>query len=154
MIDKIQFIDADGKEIKVGSVLLNIYDKRRGVVVDLADDSGKWMRYSILPPCLGDMRIKLEPGLYRVTNSCSEWKHIPHDDQTYRERYESWFVRPHYYDDSKPIGEEVDLLISGICSISSKKILDDYEKMDIISIEESLLRLVEHLEEKYGKTTL
>lgn len=148
MSNKIEFKDADGKDIEIGSVLLNIYDKKRGVVIDLVDEKCKWIRYAAISPCFGDMRIKLGSGSYRVTNICSEWRHIHRDEQTYRERYESWVVRPHVYDDSKPVDKNTDLLISGICNILPQKYLDGYENMDIIEIEEVLSELVDYLESR------
>jgi hypothetical protein len=92
--------DADGRPIREGSVLRHIKEPAVGVV-DLIVRPGTKVQ-SIIPACIGDLHIRLGPGVHRVTNRYTDWRHVPHADQTYAQRYLGWVLTkegPDDYDD-------------------------------------------------------
>jgi len=135
--------DADGKEIHVGTVLRQIHDGDRGVVVRIvkAGDKGH-------PglDCVGDLNISSGPGRTRVTNRYSEWKRIPEAEQTYLERFTSWqhsdsFYEPEYTQRSKDEYEAV----RGILALLPPGIVD-YDYHNPSTTCEALYIMAQHLE--------
>jgi len=89
----VPLVDADGVPIREGSVLLNIKDGERGVVVTVVRPGGTYWGAG-LPPCVGDIHIRLQPSVKRITNIYGEWRHVARADQTYTERLLSWQATP------------------------------------------------------------
>lgn len=87
--------DADGVPIRVGSVLRKIEDGDRGVVTRIS-------RAGMFPSspfdAIGDMHVRKDAGITRCSNQYATWRHIPHNEQTYEERYWSWYYRPETID--------------------------------------------------------
>lgn len=86
-VKEVKVVDADGLSIKEGSVLRHTKDGERGVVVKIMrpGDAG-WIMDQV-----GDMLIRTSPSCTRVSNQYAMWRHIPRNEQTHIERYQSWF---------------------------------------------------------------
>lgn len=120
---EVQIADADGVPIREGSVLREISDGDRGVVVRVvrAGDRGTAL------DAVGDLNIYNRPGCTRVTNRYNQWRHIPHNEQTYDERFVSWLQKEHYYDpDYSGVSKDESLAISGIMALLPDNIVSDY----------------------------
>jgi hypothetical protein len=113
-------LDADGVAIHEGSVLMHITDGQRGVVVEI----GRPGHRSAIPiMAVGDIIIQRSEGVYRGTNCYKEWRHIPHNDQTIKERFLSWRQRPHF-DDFSNLSQDESMAVSGIMAILPDNIVD------------------------------
>lgn len=137
--------DGTGKGIYPGSVLENVKDKDRGVVVRIV----KAGDYSLMGvECVGDLNIQTRHGSTRITNKYSEWRHVPHAEQTYEERYESWLCVPFQegvWSESKSREEQI--AIDGIMSLLPRDIVDYGYGPFADSIENALRYLAIHLAE-------
>lgn len=97
--------DADGKPIRVGSVIAHLRDKDRGVVVQIGKvgDRPHDFLFSV-----GDLAIKITGcnGTTRCTNIYHDWRHIPRRDQTFMERWlafdSTWDPEDHEHEDRSP----------------------------------------------------
>lgn len=137
--------DTNGVAIREGSVLESLEDGERGVVVRIlrAGDMG-----SLLDQ-IGDLNIKTGPGSTRVSNQYRKWRHIPHDQQTYQERYESWLHRKYEHgSDLKQVSHDMGLCIDGIMALLPSDTVNWEYGPWPDSIEETLRFLVKHLEKK------
>ncbi len=138
--------DADGKAIRVGSVLKEINDGERGVVCRImrVGDRGTIFDQA------GDLHVHTGIGSTRCTNRYNQWRHIPKDEQTYRERYVSWLKTPH--DEKLSIlihGEEMPqaarVAIDGIMALLPSDTVDWENGPWPDSIDQTLNFLAEHL---------
>ena len=91
----VEIADADSVPIRVGSVLQKIDDGARGVVTRIARAG---MRASNPFEAVGDMHVRIDAGIMRCSNQYAKWRHVPHAEQTYEERYWSWYHRPETID--------------------------------------------------------
>ena len=141
---EVKLADADGVAISEGSVLVNIKDGDRGVVVKV----GRKGAYSnLLMFSIGDIAIQKGPGITRVTNCYGGWRHIPKKDQTYQERLLSWLQTPYEHDEYHNVSRGEGCAISGIMALLPDEIVDwDYGPFPD-RIEDALRFLAEHLEE-------
>lgn len=138
--------DADGKPIRVGSVLREINDGERGVVVRIVrvGDMGS------IFDAVGDLNIHIERGTTRVTNRYNQWRHIPKDEQTYRERYLSWMKTPFNKDlaalaYSENLALETQVAIDGIMALLPSDTVNWEEGPWPDTLEQALSFLTEHL---------
>lgn len=121
--------DADGRPIREGSILRHIKEPAVGVVDQIVRPGDRVP--SILPTYVGDLHIRLGPGVHRVTNRYSDWRHVPHDDQTYAQRYLSWLLTkesPDAFDDeySRMTKDEA-RVVAGIMALLPEDAVDwDY----------------------------
>ena len=83
-----------------------------------------------MAPIVGDLHIKLDSWCTRVTNKYGNWKHLPHDEQTYDERLLSWHCRKYVHeerDDSLAISSDEGMAINGIMALLPSDAVDwDY----------------------------
>lgn len=82
--------DADHKPICEGSVLRHVKDGVVGVVDRIIRPTDKFGPFFAQ---VGDILIRTSPGTHRGTNRYTDWKHVPHSEQTYAQRYLSWLLR-------------------------------------------------------------
>lgn len=135
-------LDADGVAIHEGSVLIHIKDGQRGVVVEI----GRLGHHSAIPILsVGDIVIQRSPGILRGTNCYDEWRHIPRNEQTYKERFLSWQKRPYYHDDYLGLSREEGLAVSGIMAILPDNLVDEKFGPWPDDFEQALGILVGHL---------
>lgn len=140
----VKIADADGKAIREGSVLEHITDGVRGVV-DWVGREG----VTSGPPmaALGDISIQTSHGSHRVTNCYSEWRHIPHDLQTYIERLRAWLHLTYDHDEERGVSRDEALAIDGIMALLPAD-TQDWERGDTADrLEDALEFLVDHLAE-------
>ena len=101
--------------------MINVKDQDRGVVVEVG-------RVGTIPRTplvsLGDILIKKSAGIYRGTNMYGDWRHIPHDEQTYWERYTSWLHRYYDHDEYANYSEDTGVAIDGIMSLLPEDVID------------------------------
>ena len=90
-----KIIDADGVEIKCGSVLDHVKCCISGVVVEIVDENThpRWEKKAGWLE-LGDLIIETDHGGYIVTSKYSEWQTIRRVYQTHRQRYHSFLAAP------------------------------------------------------------
>lgn len=141
----IEIKDADGKAIYIGSVLQNMEDGARGVVTEIGLPG---TRSSIPIMMLGDIVIQTSPGCYRGTNTYSQWRHIPHNDQTVRERYNSWRLRAYHHDPYVGTTRAEGCAINGIMSLLRDDVVNHEYGPWPDHLENALEFLVSELEKK------
>ena len=133
--------DADGRAIREGSVLREINDGDRGVVVQIVRAGNFGPMFS----SLGDLVISNRPGTSRVTNRYSQWRHIPHNEQTYEERLASLLCRPYFHDGHREVSKDDGQAIEGIMALLPDDVVDwDYGPIPN-RLEDALRFLVAHL---------
>lgn len=142
------YTSASGKPIRLGDVLECFTDGDRGMVVNIVREGDMGM------PGLtqvGDIHIKTSPGCTRVSNQYTKWRHVPHDEQTYAQRYAAWFFDPRALDyncladdETKSVHEKK--AISGIMALLPESTVDWETGPWPDSIEQALTFLVDHLE--------
>lgn len=112
--DPIKMIAEDGKPIVKGDVLINVQDGVRGVVtwVGLPGATNGPMFSG-----LGDIAVRRDSSLTRVSNQYSHWRHVEHDDQTYAERFLSWIHVPYVHDHHDNFSEEAGMVMHGIMAL-------------------------------------
>lgn len=139
----VKIADADGTAIHVGSVLKNIKDGERGVVVRIVKAGDRGTVFD----SVGDLNLYMRPGITRVTNNYNQWRHIDHNDQTYDERFNSWLVSPVHYDpEYSSVSKEEATAVSGIMALLPDNIVDnDYDPIPTRT-EDALRFLLRHLE--------
>lgn len=103
-----------------GSVLqcIDQGDGFRGVVHQVVDkdDPRTWDHGSFAAH--GDLIISDGRGGSRISNRYSHWRHIPREQQTYPERFESWMAAPFEDDEDMPGNSYSErLAIQGIMSL-------------------------------------
>lgn len=146
-----RIVDANGEAIVPGSVIKNIKDGQTGVVMKIAKVGERTFGFAPLVQ-VGDLQIRLGPGHMRITNIYSDWRHVPHGEQTYEQRYQSWMAQPSYYDSEyEQVSEDEYLAIKGIMALLPADLEKDYCLAD--RLEDALAYLVEHLTDlqKKGK---
>lgn len=118
----VEIADCDGKPIWEGAVLQHIKEQDRGVVIRISRVGDR--ACSILDQ-VGDLVIQTSRGSYRHTNNYSQWKHIPHDEQTYEERFVSWCSRRYNHQDTlRQCSEDEGLAIDGILALLPEDAVD------------------------------
>jgi hypothetical protein len=146
---EVAVVDADGKAIHLGSVLECLTPEAkgrtcdRGVVVEIAEKQGQQLRHNPFP-AIGDLTIKTGPGCYRCTNVYGEWRHIPREKQTRRERLEAWLATPSAPADFGTNAAEITerMGIAAILSLLPEDVLADENRDWPNTIEEALDILV------------
>jgi hypothetical protein len=140
----IAIADADGVPICVGSVLRKLEDGDRGVVIRIT-------RAGMLPSspfdAIGDMHVRKSAGVTRCSNQYATWRHIPHNEQTYEERYWSWYYRPETVDTEMlgSVSKDEARACSAIMALLPEGIVDyDYGPFPD-RLEDALKYLVDHL---------
>lgn len=142
---EVKLVDADGVPIREGSVLQEITDGDRGVVVRIVrkGDRGTWL------DSIGDINISTGPGTTRVTNRYDQWRHIPHNNQTYEERLASWLKQPFYFDpEYSQVSEDEAKAVSGIMAMLPDDIINDDFDSPPTRLEDALYILARHLSGK------
>lgn len=142
---------ADGREICVGSVLRKVDDWTDcGVVrrICMSPDDVQHMMGAV-----GDMLIFKSAGCTTISNKYSSWEHIPHDEQTYEQRFQSWLCRPldRGYELTQSEADRSDdevNAINGIMTLLPEKIVDWENGPWPDKIEDALRFLSEHLTEE------
>lgn len=81
--------DVDGRPIREGSVLKHVKEPVVGVVNHIVRPSD---RRAPMFSAVGDLHIRHTSYCTRVTNRYTDWKHVPTEEQTYRQRYLSWLL--------------------------------------------------------------
>lgn len=140
----VKVADAKGHAIVEGSVLKSIEDDSRGVVktIKRAGDRGGAFDQ------VGDIHIQTSPGSTRVTNRYDKWLHVPHNDQTYEERFLSWVYRPYDHDEDRQVSADTGLAIDGIMALLPDNIVDWEYGPWPDSLEDALRFLWRYLAEK------
>lgn len=138
--------DADGEPIREGSVLRHIEDNDRGVVMRIS----RVGMQSVSPiDQVGDIHIQTSPGCHRCTNNYFKWRHIPHNEQTYEERFLSWLHRPYEHDSEKSVSKDEGAAIDGIMALLPDDVVDwDYGPFPD-RLEDALRFLMQHLSNKH-----
>ena len=141
--------DADGVAIREGSVLREITDGEHGVVTAIGRSgslNGGW--YGM---CIGDLLIQKSPGCCRVTNRYDQWRHVPHDEQTYEERLVSWLCRKYEHYGDREVSEDEGKAVDGIMALLPDDTVDwDYGPTPD-RLEDALAFLKDHLQELQDK---
>jgi len=116
----IRIADVDDKPIHVGSVLRSLKDGESGVVVAIRKEG------DIAPAIqsVGDVLIETGRGTTRVTNCYSEYKHVPHNEQTYQQRLKAWKVVPYEHEEDRDISKDEGLCIEGIMALLPDDLVD------------------------------
>lgn len=142
-IVKVELVDADKTPIQLGSVIQRIDDPdSRGVVTRIALPGMIGMAME----CLGDVHVRTGPGTSRVTNKYDQWRHIPHDEQTYEERYYSWLYGEFWHDEYSQLSKDEQFAMSGVIALLPENAIDwTYEYPN--SIDDVLKYLMKHLME-------
>lgn len=142
----VRIADADGKPIAEGSVLRCLDDGEQGVVVKIlrAGDYGTFLDQ------VGDLQIHTGSGSTRCTNRYSRWRHVPREEQTYEQRFLSWFHDKTALEYNGLIEDEektpdARLAISGIMALLPEEIVDWETGPWPDSVEQALRFLVQHL---------
>ena len=150
-IKVVPIADADGKAIRVGSVLRH-EDGERGVVVRIVrlGDSGTVF------DAVGDLNVWTGPGSYRCSNNYSKWRHIPKEEQTYEERYVSWKKTPFNEDLSilmhgESISKDERIAVDGIMALLPSDIVDWEYGPWPDDLEQALHFLQQHLSKLSGQ---
>lgn len=149
MMREVPIADCDGEEIFVGSVLENIKDGNRGVVTKIYQVGDTNDGFAMV----GDVRIELSPGCDRVTNIYHEWKHIPREQNTHRERFVAWLNTSYDHDEWRGISRDEALAVDGLLSLlpEDPRFDDDQSNWFEDRLEYALKLVVEHIEELRGK---
>lgn len=136
-------MDADGVAIAEGSVLRHVSEPDRGVVVCVKrpGDRGSCI------DAVGDIHISTSPGSTRVTNQYQNWRHIPHEDQTYAERYTSWCYSKPYDPDGVAEMTSEKFAAGGIMALLPDDIVDEVYGPWPDDLRGALHYLTEHLTE-------
>jgi hypothetical protein len=133
--------DADGVPIRVGSVLREITDGERGVVTRIVRAGQMGTPFD----AVGDLHIKTHGSTTRCTNRYAFWRHIPHNDQTYAERFLSWKLRPYDHDTESSISRDEGCAAEGIMALLPDDLVNwDYGPFPD-RLEDALQYLAEHL---------
>ena len=143
--------DADGRAIRVGSVLKEISDGTTGVVHRISKIGD-----TACSPLdqVGDVHIGTSSGSTRVTNRYNQWRHVPHDEQTFEQRFQSWRLTPYDHDEYTEISKDVGLAGDGIMSLLPSDIVDWYQGPfpdDIGTALEFLTKYLTQLKEKQNE---
>lgn len=133
--------DIDGKPIREGSVLVHVKDGDRGVVTEI----GRQGHRALHAFGVGDIVINTSPGCYRCTNCYSEWRHVPHNEQTYSERFNAWKLIPYQHDPDRGISRDEGVAIDGIMALLPDDVVDWERGPWPDRLEDALRFLVEHL---------
>ena len=108
--------DANGTPISEGSVLQHVLSDDRGVVTWVGregfTDGPAMAKY-------GDIAVRTSSNSLRVSNQYHYWKHVPHDEQTYMERFLSHTVQkdPYLITHNQNISEDERKAITGIMAL-------------------------------------
>ena len=139
----IEIVDADKVPILKGSVLQHIDDEDcRGVVTRIALPG--MQGYTM--ECAGDIHVRTGPGCARVSSKYHTWRHIPHDEQTYEERYLSWLYHEFWYDKDSSISKDEQFAMSGIIALLPENAIK-WETHYPNDFQDSLEYLMKHLME-------
>lgn len=141
---EVECADTNGVPIRVGSVLKSIEDGERGVVILICQEGDKAPDVM----CVGDVRIKTGAGTYRVTNRYDKWVHVPQCEQTYMEKYASWYATPFKSDwmpGDAPCSEDEECAVQGIMALLPDDIIDPEKGIWADRIDEALKLMAEHL---------
>lgn len=143
---EVQLVDCDGVPIREGSVLQNVKDGDRGVVTNVIREGDKGVPGL---DAVGDLCIASGPGSTRHTNKYSEWKHVPHNAQTYSERRLSWTNTKKTYEPEYCGSDSQDewLACSGIMALLPDNVVDETFDSYPEHLGEALLYLERHLSE-------
>lgn len=144
---EVPLADADGQPIREGSVLREINVGEQGVVVRVirAGDMGP------MASAVGDLLIRTNPGCTRVTNRYNQWRHVPHEQQSYDERLLSWRSQPYGHDGESSLSPDEGRAISGIMALLPEDAVDWDWGPTPNSLDDALAFLVAHLNELKDK---
>jgi len=121
---EINIADCDGNAIHAGNVLQSLErPNERGVVMRILKEGDRG--YSACH--IGDMEIKIGPGTTCFSTRYNQWKIIPHNEQTYEERYDAWFyseVEPDYDEEPGGVTRAEAVAIQGIMALLPDDIVD------------------------------
>lgn len=124
--EPVEMLDADGKQIREGSVLRHAREETRGVVELIVKDEPKFS-FTPLFAGIGDMVIHEGAGVQRITNRYRDWRHVPHAEQTYHERFRSWIHSTYHHEEFYDYSEDTGVAISGILALMPRDVVDcDY----------------------------
>ena len=139
---EVALVDADGVSILEGSVLRHIQDGAQGVVtriVRAGDTVAPFMA------CVGDIGIRTAPGCTRMTNCYTAWRHVPHAQQTYHERFLSWTQKKYDHDHDRDVSEDEGMAIDGIMRLLPEDTVDWERGPWADTLEDALNFLAQHL---------
>ena len=160
---EVQIVDADGQAIKVGSVLQQVkaYGREhpvRGLVIDvcLPENVQQSSSPRSMLTCVGDILIQHSDcaGVCTGSNKYGNWRHVPREQQTYRERFLSWLRTPwecheyHAEDGPEPCKRPECIARDGIMSLLPCDPVDWEAGPWPDSIEDCLSFMAAHLDEK------
>lgn len=151
-MDQKDIRDVKGNLIHLGSVLKHLDEENvRGVVTYIA----KAGDYPPAPAMyVGDFMILLS-GSSRVTNQYYKWVTVPREEQTFSERYHSWFYDPDSVDygehEYRQLTKKECLAISGIIALLPKDPVDWEWGPWPDSVESALKFVARHLAEQAGE---
>lgn len=111
---EVKLADIDGQPIREGSVLQEVGGRDVGVVVRIIR---KTDTHGPMASAVGDMLISMGHGVTRVTNRYKNWRHVPHDDQSYDHRLQSWMHQKYEHDEDRSISRDEGLAIDGIMNL-------------------------------------
>lgn len=138
-----KYPDINGHPIKEGSVLQKVSSPRdRGVVVKIYKVGE--IVHTIPTIYAGDLCIRCKNSSI-ISNKYSSWKHIPHKEQSYTERFTSWAVN--IGNNNKQ--ENYDLLMSGILNLFPNDLVGDYYD-DFPDTPETILRYLARYMDELG----
>ena len=143
-VKEVPCVDADGVTIREGSVLVNVKDGERGIVTLIGR---KGTRTGIPMFTIGDLAIHRSAGITRVTNKYSEWRHIPHNDQTYTERLSAWKWEKYDHEEDRGISKDEGLAIDGIMALLPDNTVNWDRGPWPDRLEDALMFLAEHMTE-------
>lgn len=146
---EVPLTDADGQPIREGSVLREINDGEQGVVVRVIRAGGM----EPMASAVGDLLIRTSPGCTRVTNRYNQWRHVPHDQQSYDERLLAWRMQPYDHDNESHLSPYEGRAISGIMALLPEDAVDWDWGPTPNSLDDALAILVAHLNELKGAET-
>lgn len=85
----VDIVDVDGTPIREGSILRDTQSGETGVVSRIMRDGERVM--CVGPVCVGDLQIVMSPSCVRVSNRYKQFRHVKREEQTYTQRFLSWF---------------------------------------------------------------
>ena len=134
---------AKGVSIREGDVLKRVDEDIVGVVLSIRMKGDRGTVFE----CVGDIILDITPGwTRRVTNQYDKWEHVPHDEQTYRQRRKAWSASYYDHDEDVCKSRGEGLAINGIMALLPDDIVDAETGPWPDSLEDALNFLTDHLE--------
>lgn len=137
----VPIVDADDQPIFEGSVLYEVArPDNRGVVTWIGragQQPGPFMS------TYGDLAIQTSSSAHQITNRYAAWRHIPPQDQTFKERLSSWITST-AHDPYKDRAAPEERAINGIAALAALDNADSTPRPD--TVESALALLADYLD--------